>query len=205
MHSHYAAMGGFAVDASNERISFLASKKHTQFTLTPEGFLWVARQRPELIPKISQAEILDKSKASALAKTLVCIQAIWFCIQCIVRLSQKLTISLLELNTFAHALCTLVVFGLWWDKPLYIDQPSLLRGQDVEEITTFLLVLSGCNEKFVSATQQEQQFFRIQKDFPKKPTASTTDFGYIETIPNTRASFIYTFSTIRQIIKERDE
>jgi len=140
-----------------------------------------------------------------LAKTLVCIQAIWFCIQCIVRLSQKLTISLLELNTFAHALCTLVVFGLWWDKPLYIDQPSLLRGQDVEEITTFLLVLSGCNEKFASATQQEQQFFQIWKDFPKKPTASTTDFGHIETIPNTRASFIYTFSTIRQIIKERDE
>ncbi|KAF2635759.1 hypothetical protein P280DRAFT_473662 [Massarina eburnea CBS 473.64] len=177
-HSYYAAMGGFAVDISHDEIHFLASTKHTQFKLTPEGFLWVQKWRPELIPTIRKAEINDKSKASALAKTLVCLQALWFCIQCVLRLSQNLTISLLELNTFAHAICTLLIYVLWWDKPLDIEQSSLLLQQSgTKEVVSFLLVLSACNKDFASATQQEEFIYRQWTNFPKEPTEATVYLG----------------------------
>ncbi|ORX97347.1 hypothetical protein BCR34DRAFT_167146 [Clohesyomyces aquaticus] len=78
-HSHFVAMGGFAVDVS--KIEFIAPKRYTQFTLMTDGFLWVADWALEHIPNISEAEIRDKSKADGLAKTLVCIQATWFCVQ----------------------------------------------------------------------------------------------------------------------------
>lgn len=54
-------------------------------------------------------------------------EAGWFCIQCLGRLTQGLAISFLELNTFGHALCTLFIYFLWWDKPLDIGEPELIR------------------------------------------------------------------------------
>lgn len=102
--------------------------------LRDEGFLAFAGQHFDLFPDISENEIRDKSKASALAKTLVCIQAGWFCVQCIARLSQGLAISLLELNTFAHAICALLVYLLWWYKPLDIEEPTVMQGEFLDAL-----------------------------------------------------------------------
>ena len=38
-----------------------------------------------LLPNLSEEEIQSKSKANGLAKSLVCIQALWFIAQCITR------------------------------------------------------------------------------------------------------------------------
>ncbi|KAK3688991.1 hypothetical protein B0T22DRAFT_490553 [Podospora appendiculata] len=75
---------------------------------------------------ISPADLADKSKANGMAKALVCLQALWFCIQCLARVAQGLPLSLLELNTVAHALCALTVYVLWWHKPLDIGRPTAL-------------------------------------------------------------------------------
>ena len=39
----------------------------------------------EVLPDLSEEEIQSKSKANGLAKSLVCIQALWFIAQCITR------------------------------------------------------------------------------------------------------------------------
>jgi len=52
--------------------------------------------------------------------------ATWFCIQCLTRFFQHLAISLLELNTFGHAVCTLFIYALWWNKPLDIEEPEMI-------------------------------------------------------------------------------
>jgi hypothetical protein len=52
--------------------------------------------------------------------------AIWFCIQCLSRVSQGLAISLLELNTFGHAICSILIYSLWWHKPLDIEEPEVI-------------------------------------------------------------------------------
>ena len=79
------------------------------------------------VTNLSEQDIMDKSKADGLAKTLVCVQALWFCAQCISRVAQRLPITLLELNAFAHSLCALLVYLLWWHKPLAIERATSLQ------------------------------------------------------------------------------
>ncbi|MCJ1437410.1 hypothetical protein MMC27_006797 [Xylographa pallens] len=126
-HGFYAVMGGFAIDTSSEGPSFVHGRQD-RLTFTVEGLRFIALNNQDLLPDIPEREIQDKSKANGLAKFLVCIQALWFCVQCISRIAQGLPISLLEVNTAAHAICTLLIYLLWWSKPLDVEEPTLLKG-----------------------------------------------------------------------------
>jgi len=139
VHSFYVVMGGFVFDTSDVPTGqkFLPGSRD-RVTITPESVLFLAEHRPWLIPDISKAEILDKSNANGLAKAIVCLQAIWFCVQCISRLAQHLSISFLELNTFAHAICTLLAYSLWWSKPLDIGEPTLIKGSSMHGICALM-------------------------------------------------------------------
>jgi len=53
--------------------------------------------------------------------------AFWFCVQCLVRLTQRLGISLLEINVFGHALCTLLTYFIWWHKPQDVLEPEPIK------------------------------------------------------------------------------
>ncbi|KAL8980024.1 MAG: hypothetical protein Q9205_004780 [Flavoplaca limonia] len=98
----------------------------------------------EVIPFVSEEEIWDKSKANALAKTTVCIQATWFCAQCIARIAQQMPTSLLELHTVAHAVCALLVYILWWSKPLDVQEPTVIDvGQSDTARNVCALAWSG--------------------------------------------------------------
>ncbi|KAK5714038.1 hypothetical protein LTR15_010945 [Elasticomyces elasticus] len=140
VHSHFALMGGFAIDSSVFDHNIVPGNPQ-RLRLTVEGLKLMAKVDPALLPDISREAIQDKSKASPLAKTIVCLQALWFCVQCITRLVQGLSISLLELNTFAHALCAFVIYGLWWSKPLDVEEPLLLQGQSLERVVAALVML----------------------------------------------------------------
>jgi hypothetical protein len=152
VHSFYANMGGFVFDTSDADINFLPNSRQ-RLTLTPRGLLYLLEHEPDLIPEISEEHIYDKSKASGLAKTLVCLQALWFCVQCIVRFAQGLAVSLLELNVFGHAICALLMYFLWWDKPLDIKEPTVLSGKMVREMCALM-----CMRSFPSATEDRQMY-----------------------------------------------
>lgn len=146
-HSFFVLSGGFAFDTTGlpEDQKFLPGSRN-RVTLNQQAVLLVARHFPSLVPGISEAAIADKSKANALAKAIVCLQATWFVIQCLVRLTQDVPISLLELNTFAHALCALIIYGLWWRKPLDIEEPILIDDESAHGICAFLCCLSTFDE-----------------------------------------------------------
>ena len=144
VHSFYANMGGFVFDTSDEDINFLPNSRQ-RLTLTPRGLLFLLENEPDLVPDISEEHIRDKSKASSLAKTLVCLQALWFCAQCIARCAQGLAVSLLELNVFAHAICSLLMYFLWWDKPMDIEEPTVLSGKMVRELCALMCMRSFLN------------------------------------------------------------
>jgi len=76
----------------------------------------------ESIREYSLSEIKDKSKASAVAKTLACVQTAWLLLQCFGREAERLHITLLELNTAVHIVLAIVMYGIWWEKPLDIRQ-----------------------------------------------------------------------------------
>jgi hypothetical protein len=86
-----------------------------------------------LIP-LQRAALQHPGKASILAKMITCTQALWFCSQCIARLSQNMAISLIELNTFAHCISAFFIYAFWWHKPydveahVYINDPEHLQG-----------------------------------------------------------------------------
>ena len=130
VHGFYIVMGGYVFDISKDNRPRIWPQKVDRLTPSVMSILNCLTSRDkelrQVVPFISEGEIWDKSKANSLAKSIVCIQAIWFCAQCVARLGQGMPVSLLELNTFAHAICALLVYVLWWDKPLDVQEPTVI-------------------------------------------------------------------------------
>jgi hypothetical protein len=148
VHGFYAAMGGFAIPSHfiDEQYPIIGQGR---LTLSNYGVLWLLRIAPEVFPDIDEDEILDKSKASTLVKTLTCLQAMWFCLQCIVRLTMNTSISLLELNVFGHCICTFIIYANWWNKPLDVSQPTLLNLEDKPELRGLIALLCSYTSRTV--------------------------------------------------------
>ncbi|KAL9633247.1 MAG: hypothetical protein Q9204_003475 [Flavoplaca sp. TL-2023a] len=141
VHGFYALMGGYAFSIESADGATLPSP-HTRAALTPAGIMFCLRHEPKILPYVSPEQIKDKSKADGLKKTLVCAQATWFCVQCIARLAKSLPLSLLELNTVAHALCTLVIYLLWWHKPLDVEEPTLITDPKLAPMLAYMWMTS---------------------------------------------------------------
>ena len=78
-------------------------------------------------PIVAREEIQDKSKGDAVTKALVVLQTTWFLLQCVARASQHLALTELELATAAFALLNIVIYALWWDKPLDVQCHIVVR------------------------------------------------------------------------------
>ena len=90
MHGFYAAMGGIAFEIPEgipESERFLPSHVKETWFISSKGIRLLSAQADyrDIVPNLSADEIESKSKANGLAKTLVCIQALWFIAQCITR------------------------------------------------------------------------------------------------------------------------
>ncbi|KAJ7183890.1 hypothetical protein C8R46DRAFT_520617 [Mycena filopes] len=146
VHGFYAVMGGYVFDFGDDVEPFLPAGL-TRLSLTTDGVRFVLEHAPELIPRVSEEDINDKSKADGLAKMLVAIQAAWFCLQCIARGAQHLPISLLEITTAGHALYTLITYVLWARKPMNISVPTVLTGDRtrMREICAYMFMCSQIN------------------------------------------------------------
>jgi hypothetical protein len=73
-------------------------------------------------PRIAKAEIEDRSKGDAISKAFVILQTSWFVMQCFARYAQGLGITELELITIAFASLNIVIYFLWWEKPLNVQR-----------------------------------------------------------------------------------
>ncbi|KAI9695124.1 MAG: hypothetical protein M1820_008892 [Bogoriella megaspora] len=134
-------MGGFVFDSGiHSESEKIFPEGHEKLAIGPRTLVRLAKNFPTSIPDISESHIRDKSNGNALAKAIVCTQAIWFLVQCVVRLSSQLPISLLELNTAAHCICTMVTYAFWWSKPLDIEEPSNVSGDETRGYCAALYV-----------------------------------------------------------------
>jgi hypothetical protein len=105
-------MGGFMEYEGNRPIRVLYHKQLKSYSLTGNGDF----------PRISKAEIEDKSKGDAISKAVVILQTGWFVTQCIARGVQGLPITELELVTLAFATLNFLIYLLWWEKPLNVQR-----------------------------------------------------------------------------------
>ena len=118
-------MGGLAFDQSEDPIR-IWPKHVDRMTIDPGLVIACFENRLDkeiMSTFITEKSIKDKSKADRYAKTFVCLQALWFCLQFFTRIAQNLPVSLIELNTLAHSLCALMIYVFWWSKPLDILEP----------------------------------------------------------------------------------
>jgi hypothetical protein len=138
VHSWYVLMGGLSFEDSGEEHQRFMPGNRQRINISIDRFIYLLKVRDHLIPDIPREHIQDKSKSDKLAKLLTCWQAGYFCIQCISRLSRQLSVTLLELNVFAHALCALALFAIWSDKPRDIYEPTLIVGEEAMDICAIL-------------------------------------------------------------------
>jgi hypothetical protein len=179
VHAHLAVMGGLCFDTSNAELNFLPGDR-TRVTLTSRSVVLLAELAPELLPDMSKEQILDKSKADGFGKILACLQAIWFCTQCISRLATGLPITLLELNTFAHALCMLLAYAFWWSKPHDVNEPVLIQGPAMHTICAAMCMRSLMGSEYASEGyfQGDQRAGGIWKE--GIGISCRNDFGLLE-------------------------
>lgn len=64
---------------------------------------------------------------------------------------------MLELNTPGHALCTIIIYCLWWNKPLDIDQPDRINfapSLNDDRHTSQLIAAMCCRSKLNRSTAE---------------------------------------------------
>lgn len=114
-HGFVIVMGGLVVDVSRDKRR-VWYKGCDILTITPACFEECFKTdvfKDIDLSTLTREKIDQRQKVDQLAKSLV-VQALRFCFQFVARIKQSLPVSLLELNTFAHALCALFIYILWW-------------------------------------------------------------------------------------------
>ena len=108
--------------------------------LTPDAILQFARVG--VFFDVSHETISDRSKANLLGKGLVCMQVIWFLIQCVARAAARYPLVLIEVHTMVHVVCALLMYVLWWEVSLEMPLEGLRqlmmlvkKPQDISEPT----------------------------------------------------------------------
>ncbi|GJE90691.1 hypothetical protein PsYK624_068350 [Phanerochaete sordida] len=174
-HAFYGVMGGFVLETSP------MLEGETRFVLTLSGLRFVLENAPDLLPDLSKEEIQRKSRSDVLGKTLLILQLLYFCISCTARLAQKLPLSLLEVFTLAHALCTVVTCVVWWQKPFDVLEPTLITGPRADELAAYMLFTSRVHKDYIAGLiwylcDSESSYLKVTAS-PADKAGSTTGHG----------------------------
>ncbi|KAK8073247.1 hypothetical protein PG994_004146 [Apiospora phragmitis] len=130
-HCQFAVMGGFAVawpSSMRDQANNTRGGEDDDYaspilliTLTPRGIHALAQAGQ--LPRITEAQIKDKSKPESIGKAIVCIQIVWAVAQVVSRLAAQLPITLLELVMVGQIIRAIATYGLWWHKPYDVMEP----------------------------------------------------------------------------------
>lgn len=139
-YAHYALMGGFAADVED------IHNKLERVTLATDGIKFLAKNG--YFCQLDPGDIEDKSKADYLAKGLVCVQVVWIIGQAIERKIANLPITLLEAHTIVHVVCALIMYALWYQKPLNVVCPTVLEFGKDRDLFAFILETSAPRDPY---------------------------------------------------------
>ncbi|KAI5820334.1 hypothetical protein BZA77DRAFT_104871 [Pyronema omphalodes] len=167
----FVIMGGYAYRRAYDFKISESDLKFPYISLTAEGFLELARKGVLQPGILDDKAITDRSKADWLAELLVCAQALWMVLNVIGRKASGLPSTLIELNVIVHVVVMVVVYGLWWDKPLAVQNPVILNPLPEyigEQYTKMLSVLiSSSRSRTVEARNLCYEILTLHKDdFP---------------------------------------
>ncbi|KAF8878998.1 hypothetical protein CPB84DRAFT_1852236 [Gymnopilus junonius] len=166
-HAFFLVMGGFMLYENNQPIRTLEYREFEEL-LEQEKIDW---------PSITEEEINDKSKGDYLSKAAVLLQTSWFIAQCIVRGRYRLAVTELEVMTLAFTAITIVIYSLWWHKPLDIRVAVPVHLKEGDHITASPITL----EKISSLSESGKEIAGVdaidtepRKDLPRSPSSDHT-------------------------------
>ncbi|KAM0794505.1 hypothetical protein BDR22DRAFT_689841 [Usnea florida] len=133
----FVVMGGIVT----HDVAKISDDVNGPIVLTPNALIQFARRG--LFFDVSNEVISSKSKANLLGKGLVCIQVIWFLIQCIARAAAGYPLALLEVHTMVHVGCALLMYAFWWKKPQDISEPAVQHVSGDIDLLAALLTMSS--------------------------------------------------------------
>jgi hypothetical protein len=119
---------------------------NTLKTLDLDTLIMLATSEPETLLPVQVAAAQGIGQASGIVKAITCVQAVWFCSQCIARMNNGLAISLLELNTFAHCISAFFIYGFWWHKPYDVASHAFLESKLLDFIFLRYAALESCGQ-----------------------------------------------------------
>jgi hypothetical protein len=130
-HSYYANMGGFVVrNPSADKTIY-----HDPYHLTGEDLVELRKgNHIAKLPDITEAEIKDRSKSDMLGKSIALGQIAWSIIQIIARAVRKLPVSPLEVAVVAFAVCAILSYILYWEKPQRVSVTHTISLQNSEKL-----------------------------------------------------------------------
>ncbi|CAM6088010.1 unnamed protein product [Calypogeia fissa] len=117
-HAFYANMGGFILKTRDDIAIPLV--------VDSERMITYLQSLPSPTVLTTERDIQRKAKGDIFLKCLAAMQVIWFVVQVIAREVEKLPISQLEIAVLAFAMCTLVIYALWAEKPQDVSEPIVL-------------------------------------------------------------------------------
>ena len=74
-------------------------------------------------------------------------------------------ISLLELNTLGHAICMLLIYSLWWNKPFGVDYPTIVKDQILWDIRALRFMRSDQSPVVESYVEEIKPYDRPPPDY----------------------------------------
>lgn len=85
----------------------------------------------------------------------------------ILLVAQRIPISLLELNTFGHAVCALLIYLVWWEKPFEVDHPTILRSHELWEHFALFWTETQPTLSMIQMDRKFKQLLLRDKEFQK--------------------------------------
>lgn len=100
--------------------------------LKQDTISYLAKHDSESLLPLQRAILQNPGNSNAIGKAITCVQAFWFCSQCIARIGDNLAVSLLELDTFAHCISALLIYVFWWDKPYDVESHIFIEASSLD-------------------------------------------------------------------------
>ena len=165
----FAFYGSFGDDTPKSLFEISTNPRCTVETPKFSTLIYIMEHFPHIITDITEDYILDQAASSSLSKALLIVQVAWFCTNCASRLFQGLPLSLLEVSTAAHAVCTLLTYFVWWSKPINVATPTLLREKEAREVYA---LLKCSDDEYAKALEMAQKREAGDSSMPTGPHIS---------------------------------
>ena len=141
-HSHFVLIGGFVL-CDNTGFKEIGVNR----------FLSLAEAGDIVNPVITKDEIIDKSTSDPLGKAVLAAQLSWFMIQIVSRLSNHLSVALVELDVAGLAVLTLPLIFFWWNKPRGPRFPHIFYTRNADNSAIEVMLRRGDSfEKLLVST-----------------------------------------------------